>query len=281
VLGPGLETLTATHHDGWDLALPSGVEARDLLALVEAGGGELKSSAASSVVRARLGADEVVVKRFRWRGLRRALGEKLYGSRVARSLEGAARVRALGLSTPAVVAVAERRSLGLVREGVLVTRFLGEARSLPEELRRLDGAPRRARRIASSLGRAIGALHAAGVHHPDLKASNLLVLPDLSIAFVDLDCLVPPRPLSWERRVRALGQLEAYARYLAPWVCGSTRAAFLAAYARTTDLRGAPEKVAELAGGADAWATAKVRTWEGRIGTLPPDKLPPLPAEAL
>ncbi len=187
---------------------------------------------ASSVSRVHLegpaGPLDLAVKWSRWRGLRGALSDALLGSRAARALVGAERVRRAGVATAEPLAAAERRRFGVARESFLVTRFLAGAVPLPAALPAL--APARRRALARRLGDLLGTLHAAGLAPADLKHSNLLVGPGEEVALVDLDSLVPRRRPSWRRRVRALGQLEAYATDLYPWLPASDRARFLRAY---------------------------------------------------
>ena len=94
----------------------------------------------------------------------------------------------------------------------------------------LQRDPRRRRAVLARLGDVIGRLHAAGLDHRDLKHSNLLLTDAGDIALLDLDSLVPPRAVNWRRRVRALGQLEAYATDLYPWLPRTDRIRFLRSY---------------------------------------------------
>src|SRR5262249_13953351 len=137
------------------------------------------------------------------------LGEALRGSRAARAIRGAERLRELGIPHPEAVAIAERRRPGRLLESFLLTRFLVGSAPLRALLPELLAAPRRRRAVAFEIGRVVGSLHAAGLDHGDLKHSNLLVVPGDRVALLDLDSLIPPRRPTWKRRVRALGQLEA------------------------------------------------------------------------
>jgi hypothetical protein len=187
---------------------------------------------ASSVSRVALegpaGPLDLAVKWSRRRGLRGALSDALLGSRAERARVGAARVAQAGVATAEPLAAAERRRCGLPLESFLVTRFLAGSLPLPAALPGLGLARRRA--LARALGDLLGTLHAAGLAPADLKPSNLLVGPEGSLALVDLDSLVPRRHPSWRRRVRALGQLEAWAADLAPGLPATDRARFLRAY---------------------------------------------------
>lgn len=93
---------------------------------------------------------------------------------------------------------------------------------------------RRARQCADSLGRLVGRMHAWGVRHGDLKASNLLVVesPQTVRAYViDLDDVrigrrIPPAN-SLADLARLAAGLEAH-----PWVSRTFGCRFLRAYAR-------------------------------------------------
>ena len=173
---------------------------------------------------------DLAVKWVRWRGLRGALADRCFGSRGARALAGAKRVAACGIGIPEVLAVADRRRVGWVVESFLITRFADGAQPLSALLPGLAGQPRSRRRLAGALGDLVGSLHAAGVDHPDLKHSNLLVGPGGRLTLLDLDALVPTRRLNRRRRVRSLALFEAYARDLNPWLPRSDRLRFLHAY---------------------------------------------------
>lgn len=188
------------------------------------------SSVSHILIRGAAGSLDMAVKWNPWRGWRGALSDALHGSRARRALAASRRVAAVPLLQPEVLAVAERRHAGVVRESFLLTRFVAGADPLPVALARLRNARRERRSLARQLGETIGAMHAAGLDHRDLKHSNLLVDASGRIALLDLDALGSLRPLAWRRRVRALGQLEAFARDLYEWLPRSDRSRFLAGY---------------------------------------------------
>ena len=220
----------------------------------------------SSVSRVAIGSGagrrELAVKLNRWRGLRGALSDGWRGSRAARARAGLARLTPVGVDSPALVAIAERRRAGLVLESWLLCEFRADALPLPVALARAE-LPRAARRrLLGRVGDLVGRLHAAGVDHPDLKPSNLLVGADGELALLDLDALTPPRRLDRRRRVRALGQLEAFARDLLPGLSRTDRARVLRAYlARDPSL--AAER-GRLVRDVDAWACRRIMVWSRR-----------------
>ncbi len=220
-------------------------------------------SSVSRVALAEAGAPrDWAVKLHRWRGLRGALSDAWRGSRAVRARAGLARLTPCGVDSPELVAIAERRRAGIVLESWVLSEFRADAQPLPVALANGSLARGRRRALLAALGELVGTLHAAGVDHPDLKPSNLLVGSDGALALLDLDALVPPRRLTWRRRVRALGQLEAYARDLHPWLSRSDRARVLCAYlARNPSLRGERRRLAQQA---NAWAAQRVAEWSRR-----------------
>jgi tRNA A-37 threonylcarbamoyl transferase component Bud32 len=190
------------------------------------------SSVSRVRIQGRAGPLDLAVKWNPWRGWRGALSDALHGSRGRRALAASRRLAPTGLLQPEVLAFAERRRLGVVRESFLLTRFLPGADPLPVAVARLRTAAGPRRALARSLGEVIGALHAAGLDHRDLKHSNLLVDGAGRIALLDLEALGRLAPLRWRRRVRALGILEAFARDLYAWLPSGDRARFLSGYLR-------------------------------------------------
>jgi hypothetical protein len=208
------------------------------------------------------GRRDLAVKLHRWRGVRGALSDWWRASRALRARAGRDRLTPLRVDSPALLATAERRRAGLVLESWELSEFRADAEPLPAALAGRGSDRRRRRALMTALGDLVGRLHAAGVDHPDLKPSNLLVGPDGALALLDLDALMPPRRLTWRRRVRALGQLEAYARDLAPGLSRTDRLRALRAYlAREPALRG---ERARLAREASAWAERRIREWSRR-----------------
>jgi hypothetical protein len=220
----------------------------------------------SSVSRVELGSGaqrrELAVKLHRWRGVRGALSDWWRASRAARARAGRARLTSCGVDSPDLLAIVERRRAGVVLESWELSEFRAGWQPLPVALAERAAMRGSRRALLAALGDLVGGLHAAGVDHPDLKPSNLLVGTDGRIALLDLDALIPPRRLGWRRRVRALGQLEAYARDLAPWLSRADRLRVLRAYlARDPAPR---DEGGRLAREASAWAARRVAAWSRR-----------------
>ena len=147
-------------------------------------------------------------------------------------------------------------------ESFLLTGFCSGALPLPAAAERYRQDRARCRALAASLGETLGRLHVAGLDHSDLKHSNLLVTADDRLVLIDLDSLARPRRIGWRRRVRALGQLEAYARDLYPWLRLGDRLPFLRTYLRESGLETAQRS--RLLADVEHWAQRRLTDWAGR-----------------
>jgi hypothetical protein len=205
---------------------------------------------------------DLAVKLHRWRGLRGALSDWWRASRAWRASQGSARLTPVGVDSPVLLAIAERRRAGLVLESWELSEFRVDAEPLPSALAGRGAEPHGRRVLLAALGDLVGRLHAAGVDHPDLKPSNLLVGPQGRLTLLDLDALVPPRRLTWRRRVRALGQLEAWARDLVPGLTRADRLRVLRAYLACNPAL--ERERGRLAREASAWAEGRIREWSRR-----------------
>ena len=216
----------------------------------------------SSVSRVSVSGLDLAVKWNHSRGLRGALSDLWNGSRARRAAAGALRVEGLGLQAPQTWATAESRKAGLVVESFLLTGFCRGADPLPAAAPRFRADRRRRRALVARLGETLGRLHAADLDHRDLKHSNLLVTPDDLLVLIDLDSLARPRRMRWRLRVRALGQLEAYARDLYPWLGGGDRLRFLRAYLAETGLDATESS--RLRRDVESWAQRRLSEWADR-----------------
>jgi len=202
---------------------------------------------------------DLAVKWNHWRGLRGALSDSVQGSRAVRAAAGAQRLAAVGIGHPETLAIAERRHLGFVTQSFLVTRFIDGSAPLSALAPELRHDARRRRALIVRIGDVVGTLHAAELDHSDLKHSNLLVTPGDDVALLDLDSVAVSRRITWKRRVRALGQLEAYARDLYPWLARSDRLRFLRAYLRRVPRIAARRR--ELTADVTRWAERRLASW--------------------
>src|SRR5262249_40394051 len=95
---------------------------------------------------------------------------------------------------------------------------------------------------------------------------NLLVTAQDGIALLDLDSLIPPRRPTWRRRVRAFGQLKAFAFDLYPDLPRSDRARVLCAYLEHHPSLRARRR--ELVRAVRRWVDRRLERWRGRDRAL-------------
>jgi len=133
------------------------------------------------------------VRRYVHGGLLGALLGERYWQRPPRPLRELAATEAArraGVVAPEVLAALVRPAApaGLLYRAALVTRALEGRRALADALRAADDLATRHAWIASAV-RAVRRLHAAGIHHPDLNAANVLVggRPEDDAALIDFD----------------------------------------------------------------------------------------------
>ena len=190
-------------------------------------------------------------------GVHAGLWLKVYaapdGPRARRAWRMGGALAAAGFDVPDGVLVGVRR-----RAGVLVTRDVG-GRALIDAVAAARGEAKR--ELLCALGRAVGALHAAGFVHGDLVPSNVQVR-DGAIAFLDHDRTRRGRALVWWGGRRNLVQLG---RFIVPGVSLGDRLRVLAAYADRRGLsRRARRRLAR-------WVAAKVTARRIAIDRLPPE----------
>ena len=196
----------------------------------------------------------ILLKRFRPRNLAKAITDYFRPDRSRKATRNGQTLLACGVPTAQPLWTAGPRKIPgclIARETYLATKWLPGTENLHLWLQRLLklGTPlaerlHRVRACAEQAGQILGRMHAAGISHRDLKATNLLIhdpktdstlktkagLPDLWLIDMDGVRIGTPASLSHQRRAADLGRLavsvEAY-----PWITNSIRAVFLRAYA--------------------------------------------------
>ncbi len=177
------------------------------------------SSKFAEVDRGSVGPEPRVVyfKRFLRRGSFDSFKHLVRASRAARAFAGIRLFSDAGFSSTCVSCIVEARRLGVVRESCLVTEEVPDAPSLTHWL--FDDSfgagpdrPRR-RRFLRELGAEVGAIHAAGLYHGDMRHGNVLCREDGSgwrFAWLDLERSSAYSRLPIERRVYNLSQLNLW-----------------------------------------------------------------------
>jgi len=179
-----------------------------------------------------------VVRMYRRGGLVSRLVRETYlglRPRPLRELAVTAEARRRGVAVAEVLAA--RVEGRIAYRGALVTAEVSGATTLHEALARAsDPAARRA--LAAATGRAIAALHAAGVFHADLNLTNILVHPGPAgpgIALLDFDrarlCHGPLRRAARRRNLRRLARSLAKLDPAGSLAGPAERHAFWAGYA--------------------------------------------------
>lgn len=116
---------------------------------------------------------ELYVKRYHFTDLRRRLRGTLGWSRARSEWESLRGAQALGIGVSRPILVGFRRLGLLLQESYLVTQMIEGAQPADTVIAGLRGAERR--RAIRGLGRVVGALHARGLFHDDLKASHVML----------------------------------------------------------------------------------------------------------
>ena len=184
------------------------------------------------------GTRHVALKRYRPRNWWKALRGLFRAGRARRGWRAGHALLQRRISTPRPVAVWEPRRPLLARPGYLATEWIEGAENLHLWGWRLAGAPlserlRRAARLAESLGRLIGRMHAFQIAHRDLKGSNVLVVQQgdrTETYLIDVDDVHVARRLGRRPRLADLARL-AVSVEAHPWVTRAIHCRFLRAYA--------------------------------------------------
>jgi hypothetical protein len=185
---------------------------------LERGEGVLKDEHKTALTRVRCGGRDLVVKHYRYMGLRRFLKGIFCSHPGTRSLRTALAMERRAIPTPPVVGLVERCRAGLVVESWFVTGGVDDALELDRYLvRRFAGRVSAAwrRRLVARFAGSLRALMASGIRHADLKTCNILIVEagdECGFSFIDLDDVALGRegtPASRRQWVQALAQLNS------------------------------------------------------------------------
>ncbi len=148
---------------------------------------------------------EAVLRHYRRGGLVAHLSRDRYiwlgaaRTRAFREFRLLAALTNAGLPVPAPIAAGYRRGGGVYRADIL-TKRVESSRTLAEILQADSADPV----LAESIGRTIARFHAAGVHHADLNAHNILVDPTGDTWLIDFDRGELRKPaLAWQQATLA------------------------------------------------------------------------------
>ncbi|MFZ0680391.1 lipopolysaccharide kinase InaA family protein [Candidatus Binatus sp.] len=198
------------------------------------------------------GADPAFIKRVEVSSWGRGVFERIRGSRAARSLAGAAMLKAHGLAHPEPLAAMDLYQMGAIRASYLVSRALVNADSLsrfmlgPGEIKGRN--VHRRKQISDTVAAQIRRLHESGLYTRDLQETNIMVEDDgdggFNVYFIDLEDFRRVANVSWKRRITNLVHLD---RSIGRFLCRAARLDFLYSYlGRRPDRADARKIVAEV-----------------------------------
>lgn len=166
-------------------------------------------------------------------------------SRATRGWRMANALRSRGIPTARPLLVLEPKRWWALerRAGYLATAWIEDALDLhlyAWRIEKLDPVTRRdrVRRLAESLGRLVGRLHAWGFEHRDLKGCNILVRErsgGVDCLLIDVDGVRFAKRGQERKQADNLARLSTSAR-LHPWITRADRVRFLRAYSRELGL---------------------------------------------
>lgn len=157
------------------------------------------------------------------------------GSRAARSLRGAAMLRANAIPHPDPLAALDEYRGGAIRASYLLSTPLLGADSLSRFALGPGGVKgrdvRRRKKISDLLAAEVRRLHGSGLYTRDLQETNLMVADDgangFKIYFIDLEDFRRARKISMRQRLLNLVHLD---RSIGRFLCRAARLDFLYAY---------------------------------------------------
>ena len=181
------------------------------------------------------GAGPAFIKRVEVNSWTRGAFERIRGSRAARSLAGAAMLKAHGLAHPEPLAAMELYQAGAIRASYLVSRALVKADSLsrfmlgPGEIKGRN--VHRRKQISDAVAVEVRRLHESGIYTRDLQETNIMVEDSeaggFKVYFIDLEDFRRAAKVSWDRRLLNLVHLD---RSIGRFLCRAARLDFLYSY---------------------------------------------------
>src|SRR6202521_4157899 len=181
------------------------------------------------------GAGPAFIKRVEVPSWSRGVFERIRGSRAARSLAGAAMLKAHGLAHPEPLAAMDLYQAGAIRASYLVSNALINADSLsrfmlgPGEIKGRN--VHRRKQISDAVAAQVRRLHESGLYTRDLQETNIMVEENqaggFNVYFIDLEDFRRAAKVSWDRRILNLVHLD---RSIGRFLCRAARLDFFYSY---------------------------------------------------
>jgi Lipopolysaccharide kinase (Kdo/WaaP) family len=194
------------------------------------------------------GAGPAFIKRVEVSSWSRGVYARLRGSSAARSLAGAAMLKAQGLAHPEPFAAMDLYQAAAIRASYLVSRALVNADSLsrfmlgPGEIKGRN--VHRRKQISDTVAAQIRRLHESGLYTRDLQETNIMVEDNeqggFNVYFIDLEDFRRAANVSWKRRITNLVHLD---RSIGRFLCRAARLDFLYSYLGHRPDRAAARKI--------------------------------------
>jgi tRNA A-37 threonylcarbamoyl transferase component Bud32 len=180
----------------------------------------------------------VYVKQHNALFFRHRLGSLFCASAALRALSGAATLLQEGYATARPIAAVEYRRRGILVKSFYLAEEIAGARTITnywrEHVLSLKGMERHLKRwtVLRALAGLLKSLHAKGIYHNDLKASNILVRDkgastDVVFSLIDLQGVKKCFHVSQRRRIKNLAQLN---RTLGNYLSRTERLFFIKSY---------------------------------------------------
>ena len=198
------------------------------------------------------GAGPAFIKRVEVSSWGRGVYARFRGSRAARSIAGAAMLRAQGIAHPEPLAAMDLYQAGAIRASYLVSRALINADSLSRFMLGPGGIKgtnvNRRKQISDTVAAQIRRLHEAGLYSRDLQETNIMVEESESggyqVCFIDLEDFRRSPRVSWDCRIMNLVHLD---RSIGRFLCRAARLDFFYSYlGHRPDRAAARRMVAEV-----------------------------------
>jgi tRNA A-37 threonylcarbamoyl transferase component Bud32 len=146
-------------------------------------GSFLKDGNSATVVRATLAGQDVVIKRYNLKNWRHAIDRSVRPSRAWNAWRAAHLLEYCGLQTPGPLLLLERR-IGILRRHAYLITAMEQGEELLDVYNKREPEPHE----LDEIGSIFSTLRETGIHHGDLKATNLM-LTERGVTLIDLDVL--------------------------------------------------------------------------------------------